>query len=76
MTIAWVDVFGYDLTYVHGSYVMSGRRVIESLPSTIVRLTTNDGVEGFGETCPLGLAYSPAHAHVSRCASSGRRARA
>ena len=62
MTITRVDVFGYDLSYVHGRYVMSGGRVIETLPSTVVRVTTSDGVEGFGEVCPLGPAYLPAHA--------------
>ena len=68
MRIARVDVFGYDLTYVHGRYVMSGGRVIESLPSTVVRITTDDGVEGFGETCPLGPAYLPAHGAGARAA--------
>lgn len=68
MRIARVDVFGYELTYVHGSYVMSGGRVIDSLPSTVVRITTNDGVEGFGETCPLGPAYLPAHGEGARAA--------
>ena len=61
LTIARVDVFGYDLTYVHGSYMMSGGRVIDVLPSTVVRVTTTDGVEGFGEVCPLGPAYLPSH---------------
>jgi L-alanine-DL-glutamate epimerase-like enolase superfamily enzyme len=68
MTITRVDVFGYDLTYVHGRYVMSGGRVIETLPSTVVRVTTGDGVEGFGEVCPLGPAYLPAHAAGARAA--------
>jgi L-alanine-DL-glutamate epimerase-like enolase superfamily enzyme len=68
MTITRVDVFGYDLTYVHGRYVMSGGRVIETLPSTVVRVTTSDGVEGFGEVCPLGPAYLPAHAAGARAA--------
>jgi L-alanine-DL-glutamate epimerase-like enolase superfamily enzyme len=66
--IVRVDVFGYDLTYVHGSYVMSGGRAVERLPSTVVRLTTDDGVEGFGETCPLGAAYLPAHGRGARAA--------
>jgi cis-L-3-hydroxyproline dehydratase len=52
-----VDVFGYDLTYVHGRYVMSSGRVIDRLPSTVVRVTTRDGVTGFGEACPLGPTY-------------------
>ncbi len=68
MTITRVDVFGYDLTYVHGRYVMSGGRVIERLPSTVVRVTTSDGIEGFGEVCPLGPAYLPAHAGGARAA--------
>jgi L-alanine-DL-glutamate epimerase-like enolase superfamily enzyme len=68
MAIARVDVFGYDLTYVHGTYVMSGGRVIERLASTVVRVTTDDGVEGFGEVCPLGPAYLPAHAEGARAA--------
>jgi len=68
MTITRVDVFGYDLTYVHGRYVMSGGRVIETLPSTVVRVTTGDGVEGFGEVCPLGPAYLPANAGGARAA--------
>jgi L-alanine-DL-glutamate epimerase-like enolase superfamily enzyme len=68
VTISRVDVFGYDLTYVHGRYVMSGNRVIETLPSTVVRVTTTDGVEGFGEVCPLGPAYLPAHGGGARAA--------
>ncbi len=68
MRIARVDVFGYDLTYVHGRYVMSGGRVIETLPSTVVRVTTESGLEGFGEVCPLGPAYLPAHGAGARTA--------
>jgi L-alanine-DL-glutamate epimerase-like enolase superfamily enzyme len=68
LRIARVDVFGYDLTYVHGRYVMSGGRVIERLPSTVVRLTTESGVTGFGEVCPLGPAYLPAHGGGARAA--------
>jgi L-alanine-DL-glutamate epimerase-like enolase superfamily enzyme len=68
MKIARVDVYGYDLTYVYGSYTMSGGRVIERLPSTVVRVTTTDGIEGFGEVCPLGPAYLPSHGGGARAA--------
>jgi L-alanine-DL-glutamate epimerase-like enolase superfamily enzyme len=68
MRIARVDVYGYDLTYVHGTYVMSGGREIVSLPSTVVRITADDGTQGFGETCPLGPAYLPAHGAGARAA--------
>ena len=47
---------------------MSGGRVIETLASTVVRVTTDDGIEGFGEVCPLGPAYLPAHAAGARAA--------
>ena len=68
MRIASVDVFGYDLSYVHGRYVMSGGRIIETLPSTVVCVTTESGVKGFGEVCPLGPAYLPAHGAGARAA--------
>ena len=68
MRVARVDVYGYDLTYVHGTYVMSGGREIASLPSTVVRVTADDGTEGFGETCPLGPAYLAAHGGGARAA--------
>lgn len=68
MRIARVDVFDYTLTYVHGQYVMSGGRVIASLPSTIVRVTTDSGVAGWGEVCPLGTTYLASHAGGARAA--------
>jgi L-alanine-DL-glutamate epimerase-like enolase superfamily enzyme len=63
-----VDVFGYDLTYAHGDYVMSGGRVVNRLPSTVVRVTTRGGLQGYGETCPLGATYLPAFAEGARAA--------
>ena len=63
-----VEVLAYDLRYAHGSYVMSGGRVVERLPSTVVRLITADGVVGYGEACPLGSTYLPAHAGGVRAA--------
>ena len=47
---------------------MSGGREIVSLPSTVVRVTADDGTQGFGETCPLGPAYLPAHGEGARAA--------
>jgi L-alanine-DL-glutamate epimerase-like enolase superfamily enzyme len=63
-----IDVFGYDLTYAHGDYVMSGGREVRRLPSTVVRITTHDGAHGFGETCPLGSTYLPAFGEGARVA--------
>ena len=66
--IARVDVFGYGLRYAHGEYVMSGGRSVASLPSTLVRVTSDSGLEGWGETCPLGPTYLEAHADGARAA--------
>lgn len=70
MKIKRVDVYNFDLTYVHGTYVMSGGRTISSLPSTLVRVTADNGLQGWGEVCPLGAAYLPAHAEGARAALS------
>ena len=67
-TIERVDVFGYELTYAHGDYVMSSGRVVNRLPSTVVRVTTREGAQGFGEVCPLGSTYLPAFGEGARAA--------
>jgi L-alanine-DL-glutamate epimerase-like enolase superfamily enzyme len=63
-----IDVHGYDLTYAHGDYVMSSGRIVNVLPSTVVRIRTRGGLEGFGETCPLGRTYLPGFAEGARAA--------
>jgi cis-L-3-hydroxyproline dehydratase len=63
-----IDVYGYELTYAHGDYVMSSGREIRRLPSTVVRVTTRDGADGFGEACPLGPTYLPAFGEGARAA--------
>src|SRR3954465_11262311 len=68
MRIVRIDVHGYELRYAHGEYVMSGGRSIASLPSTVVRVETESGVVGWGETCPLGSTYLPASAAGARTA--------
>ena len=63
-----MDVFGYELRYAHGAYVMSEGRVVRALPSTVVRVRTEEGIEGWGEACPLGPTYLPAFAGGVRAA--------
>jgi cis-L-3-hydroxyproline dehydratase len=70
MKIERIDVYHFELSYVHGKYVMSGGREITSLPSTIVRVTADSGLQGWGEVCPLGATYLPAHAEGARAALS------
>jgi L-alanine-DL-glutamate epimerase-like enolase superfamily enzyme len=68
MKIDRIDVFGYDLSYRYGDYVMSGNQVITSIPSTVVRIISSTGIEGWGEVCPLGPLYLASHGAGARAA--------
>lgn len=68
MKIRRVEVYGYDLTYRHGDYVMSGGQVVTSLPSTVVRVVADAGIDGWGEVCPLGPLYLASHGLGARAA--------
>jgi L-alanine-DL-glutamate epimerase-like enolase superfamily enzyme len=59
MRIARIDVFGHELTYVHGDFTLSRERAASTEASTLVRITTDDGLEGWGEACPLAGTYLP-----------------
>ena len=50
----------------------TGGRVIDTLASTVVRVITADGAVGYGEACPLGATYLPAHAAGVRAARARR----
>ncbi|CAG8909175.1 unnamed protein product [Penicillium egyptiacum] len=60
--IARIDVFQVDLPYSGGVYVLSGGREYRSFDATIVRVTTQNGIEGCGESTPFGSTYVAAHA--------------
>jgi L-alanine-DL-glutamate epimerase-like enolase superfamily enzyme len=68
MKIARIEVFSYRLRYEHGSYVMSlGRQATHEI-GTLVRITTSDGIDGWGEITPLGSTYLPTYAGSIRAA--------
>lgn len=66
--ISRIDLFAYELTYTGGELKMSGGRRFTSLASTVARVETADGAVGYGETCPLGSNYLPAHSAGARAA--------
>jgi len=70
MKIQCIEVYGYDLSYRYGDYVMSGNQVVTHLPSTVVRVISDQGIEGWGEVCPLGPLYLAAHGQGARAALS------
>jgi len=68
LQITQIEVYGYNLHYVHGDYVMSGGRVVRALPSTVVKVETDQGIAGWSEVCPLGQTYLPGFAGGARAA--------
>lgn len=62
LKIERIDVFKVDLPYSGGVYLLSGGREYRSFDATFVRITTNDGLEGWGESTPFGSTYIASHA--------------
>ena len=66
MKIKKIDLFELHLPYSGGEYELSGGRVYTGFDSAIVRLTVDDGTEGWGESTPFGPNYIAAHARGAR----------
>jgi len=61
MRISRISVWQMDLP-LHTPYFLSGGRLrFDTLDSTIIRIDTDDGLSGWGEACPWGHTYLPAH---------------
>lgn len=67
MKIVEIAVFAHRLPVVGGPYRIASS-VVHELDSTLVRITTDDGLVGWGETCPVGPTYQPHHAGGARAA--------
>ena len=66
MKITRISVFQIDLPFDKGTYRLSGGRTWESMDNTVVRIDTNEGIVGWGETCPFGPNYLDAFALGAR----------
>ena len=62
MIINRIDVFQVRYGLVDQKYAWSGGHSVDSFISTIVKISTDEGIAGFGEVCPLGSAYMDAFA--------------
>lgn len=67
MKIAMIDVYQRELPVQGRAYRMSHADVV-SLDTTVVRIVTDTGMTGWGETCPIGPTYQPHHAGGARAA--------
>lgn len=60
MNITRLRAFQVDLPLHEGSYKWSGGKSVEVFDSTVVEITNESGMVGYGEVCPLGPFYLPA----------------
>lgn len=56
MRVTCVSVFAFRYTRLR-PLSMSGGRGLGAADSTLVRLSTDEGIDGWGEVCPLGPSY-------------------
>lgn len=68
MRITSVDVFEYRVSYIHGTYTMSRGRSATGHPSAVVRIGTDEGIDGWGEVCPVGPTFSTSFFEGERAA--------
>lgn len=61
MKITKIEVFQLDLPLTKPYYLSGGRLKFEKIDSTFVRIETDEGIHGWGEGCPWGHTYLPAH---------------
>lgn len=59
MKITNIKVYQIDMPFSSGPYHLSGGRIFEALDSTIISIETDEGITGWGETCPFGNSYLP-----------------
>ena len=66
MKITRISLFQVDLPFDRGGYRLSGGRSWDSMDSTVIRIDTDDGTVGWGETGPFGPNYLEAFARGAR----------
>src|SRR5581483_10909658 len=68
MKITRIDVFRFGYTASGGVLTLSGGRVARGQDSTIVKVSTDAGLVGWGEECPFSPTYMVAFAEGARTA--------
>jgi L-alanine-DL-glutamate epimerase-like enolase superfamily enzyme len=66
MKITSISVFQVDLPFSGGIYRLSGGREYRNFDATVLRIETDAGLEGWGESTPFGSNYIAAHARGVR----------
>ncbi len=62
MKITQIDVYQVSYKLLDQKYAWSRGHAVTSFISTIIKISTDEGLSGFAEVCPLGSAYMEAYA--------------
>ncbi|WP_422378012.1 mandelate racemase/muconate lactonizing enzyme family protein [Roseibium sp.] len=68
MKITRISVWAVPLPLSKPYWLSGGRLKFEAIDSTFVRIDTDEGLSGWGEGCPWGHTYLPAHGPGLRAA--------
>lgn len=66
MKIVGIELYQVELPYSGGVYLLSRGREYSSFEAAIVRIETDTGIEGWGESTPFGSTYIASHARGAR----------
>jgi len=66
MKIKQIDLYQTELPYSGGVYRLSAGREYHSFRASVVRITSDEGLSGWGESTPFGSNYIAAHARGVR----------
>lgn len=67
MRIKELHIYQHDLPVKDGPYTMANAKVW-ALDTTVVKIVADNGMVGWGETCPVGPTYAESHAKGARAA--------
>lgn len=62
MRISRITAWSVHVPLMKAYALAGGTQVFEGVDSTMIRIDTDEGVSGWGESCPWGSTYLPAHA--------------
>ena len=66
MRIIKISVYQVDLPVQDGGFRQSSGRIWRTLDTSIIRIDTDLGITGWGETTPFGANYVPGFAEGAR----------
>jgi len=67
MKIQEIHIYSYALPVKNGPYTMASGEVW-TVDTTLVKIVSNTGLVGWGETCPMSPTYAEAHTNGARAA--------